>query len=297
MTAESATTPLPQFVTLFKAWCDDPDNVDPFLLQDFFEASGHCEWFMPQFAADDDAQQMRLIPENRRPSPASEEAEKIDPLEIARIIDKGLDGELTLAAIAQGVVAYVHKRIAASVTPSLEPEQLQRAEAQLKRADEEISSGHWDNARRFLLACLSELRALTKNDGPSVTPSSSVEDKVLDDPLEYAVGCLGAIMDATTDGRVCDDVAWFDTITTLYDYCHQALTHIRSLTRTGTKEPPDGWVMVPKEPTETMVAAGMKAAAPGCTDMEFILDYDNRGEPSLAASYTAMIAAAPSPRD
>lgn len=32
-----------------------------------------------------------------------------------------------------------------------------------------------------------------------------------------------SIMAATVAGRVCDDVAWFDTITTLYDYCDAML--------------------------------------------------------------------------
>jgi len=38
------------------------------------------------------------------------------------------------------------------------------------------------------------------------------------------------IKKATVDGRVCDDVAWFDTITTLYDFCDlflRAPTHER----------------------------------------------------------------------
>ena len=34
---------------------------------------------------------------------------------------------------------------------------------------------------------------------------------------------ISAIQKATVDGRVCDDVAWFDTITTLYDFCDHAL--------------------------------------------------------------------------
>jgi hypothetical protein len=33
-----------------------------------------------------------------------------------------------------------------------------------------------------------------------------------------------AIKQATIEGRVCDDVAWFDTITTLHDFCDQTLT-------------------------------------------------------------------------
>lgn len=34
---------------------------------------------------------------------------------------------------------------------------------------------------------------------------------------------LEKIKKATIEGRVCDDVAWFDDITTLHDYCDQAL--------------------------------------------------------------------------
>lgn len=31
------------------------------------------------------------------------------------------------------------------------------------------------------------------------------------------------IKQATIDGKVCDDIAWMDTITTLHDFCCQAL--------------------------------------------------------------------------
>jgi hypothetical protein len=34
---------------------------------------------------------------------------------------------------------------------------------------------------------------------------------------------IAAIQQATIDGKVCDDVAWFDMITTLYDYCAELL--------------------------------------------------------------------------
>jgi hypothetical protein len=30
---------------------------------------------------------------------------------------------------------------------------------------------------------------------------------------------------ATVEGRVCDDVAWFDDITTLHDFCDQTLAY------------------------------------------------------------------------
>lgn len=41
--------------------------------------------------------------------------------------------------------------------------------------------------------------------------------------IERLRGCLHAIMKATVEGRVCDDVAWFDDITTLFDFCDMAL--------------------------------------------------------------------------
>lgn len=34
---------------------------------------------------------------------------------------------------------------------------------------------------------------------------------------------INAIQQATIAGRVCDDVAWLDTITTLHDFCAEAL--------------------------------------------------------------------------
>lgn len=34
-----------------------------------------------------------------------------------------------------------------------------------------------------------------------------------------------AIKRAAVDGKVCDDVAWFDTITTLYDFCDLMLNN------------------------------------------------------------------------
>lgn len=37
--------------------------------------------------------------------------------------------------------------------------------------------------------------------------------------IEQLEGALQAIMTATVEGRVCDDVAWFDGITTLHDFC------------------------------------------------------------------------------
>lgn len=40
---------------------------------------------------------------------------------------------------------------------------------------------------------------------------------------EKLVQAIREIKQATIDGRVCDDVAWFDAITTLHDFCDQTL--------------------------------------------------------------------------
>jgi intracellular sulfur oxidation DsrE/DsrF family protein len=41
--------------------------------------------------------------------------------------------------------------------------------------------------------------------------------------IEQTEGALREIMKATVEGRVCDDVAWFDSITTLHDFCDLVL--------------------------------------------------------------------------
>lgn len=43
------------------------------------------------------------------------------------------------------------------------------------------------------------------------------------DEIERLRSAVEAIKQATIEGRVCDDVAWFDTITTLHDFCEQTL--------------------------------------------------------------------------
>lgn len=48
-----------------------------------------------------------------------------------------------------------------------------------------------------------------------------------------------AIMAATTAGRVCDDVAWFDGITTLYDFCDAMLLGLRPSARSVGETAPE----------------------------------------------------------
>jgi len=43
------------------------------------------------------------------------------------------------------------------------------------------------------------------------------------DEIERLRSAIEAIRQATIEGRVCDDVAWFDPITTLHDFCEQTL--------------------------------------------------------------------------
>jgi hypothetical protein len=43
------------------------------------------------------------------------------------------------------------------------------------------------------------------------------------DEIKRLRSAIEAIRQATIEGRVCDDVAWFDPVTTLHDYCERTL--------------------------------------------------------------------------
>jgi len=43
---------------------------------------------------------------------------------------------------------------------------------------------------------------------------------------DVAVAALREIKRATVEGRVCDDVAWFDQIETLYDFCDRIIDKV-----------------------------------------------------------------------
>jgi len=45
---------------------------------------------------------------------------------------------------------------------------------------------------------------------------------------DVAVAALREIKRATVEGRVCDDVAWFDEIETLHDFCDRILDRVKS---------------------------------------------------------------------
>jgi hypothetical protein len=51
--------------------------------------------------------------------------------------------------------------------------------------------------------------------------------------LASARKALEAIKQATIDVRICDDVAWFDAITTLHDFCDDAIRAIGAFANVG----------------------------------------------------------------
>ena len=46
------------------------------------------------------------------------------------------------------------------------------------------------------------------------------------DRIEYLMNAIRAIKRATLNGDVCDDVAWFNQIETLHDFCERTLDHV-----------------------------------------------------------------------
>jgi hypothetical protein len=50
---------------------------------------------------------------------------------------------------------------------------------------------------------------------------------------DVAVAALREIKRATIEGRVCDDVAWFDEITTLHDFCDEVLSRVKGASDHG----------------------------------------------------------------
>jgi hypothetical protein len=60
--------------------------------------------------------------------------------------------------------------------------------------------------------------SLAKRLGQSISANAKLTQRVA-----FLRGAIKAVQVATTEGRVCDDVAWFDQITTLHDFCEQTL--------------------------------------------------------------------------
>lgn len=71
-----AVAPVPEaFAALFRKWCDDEDScIDVCFILDLFEASGYCEWRLPEGAESEDEQELYLrcdLP-TAAPAPATE---------------------------------------------------------------------------------------------------------------------------------------------------------------------------------------------------------------------------------
>lgn len=64
---------------------------------------------------------------------------------------------------------------------------------------------------------------------PNYQGGEVVDAKSFDD----LVKALEAIKQATIVGRVCDDVAWFDNVTTLHDFCDEVLTRVKGASDHG----------------------------------------------------------------
>ena len=60
--------------------------------------------------------------------------------------------------------------------------------------------------------------SLAKQLARSITANAKLTTRVA-----YLRAAIKAIQQATLEGRVCDEVAWFDQITTLHDFCEQTL--------------------------------------------------------------------------
>jgi len=57
---------------------------------------------------------------------------------------------------------------------------------------------------------------------------SAINDQIkhLKFQRDVAVAAVREIKRAVVEGRVCDDVAWFDQIETLYDFCDRILARV-----------------------------------------------------------------------
>ena len=78
----------------------------------------------------------------------------------------------------------------------------------------------WTASDRCRLECAVAYRSIGAADGSDADMST---EEALDEIVRLHPA-VEAIKQATIEGRVCDDIAWFDFITTLHDFCEQTLT-------------------------------------------------------------------------
>lgn len=76
--------------------------------------------------------------------------------------------------------------------------------------------------RRVRVAIVSAARAHKLPDDVAMAAIEAVRDYGAAE-IERLRGAIRAIQQATIDGAVCDDVAWFSPIETLHDFCDVTL--------------------------------------------------------------------------
>jgi hypothetical protein len=64
---------------------------------------------------------------------------------------------------------------------------------------------------------------MTPQEAIEVLKATAADRAPLLAEIERLRTAIERIKQATIEGRVCDDVAWFDKITTLHDFCEQVL--------------------------------------------------------------------------
>ncbi len=79
-------------------------------------------------------------------------------------------------------------------------------------------TGGWKGAER-VAAAFDRSSARLLDAVASDSPSNHAKE------IKRLRDAIAAIKQATIDGRVCDDVAWFSSIETLHDYCDGVLSH------------------------------------------------------------------------
>ncbi|HHE5405579.1 TPA: DUF551 domain-containing protein [Klebsiella michiganensis] len=96
--------------------------------------------------------------------------------------------------------------------------------------------------------------------------------------------------DLSPEASEADNIAWRESYWYVWRRCRAAMIQAGTLTNEGTKRPgnspviPEGYVLVPKEPTKEMIDAGW-------------LHFMGTKNPSSKGTYKAMLEAAPQPQN
>lgn len=117
-------------------------------------------------------------------------------------------------------------------SPQLEPGDVQPcSKADLVKAFDNYAKGFQDGYGEAIEKCtqaaqLFDGRAANAIRSLAIPSTEQPEIEKLRFQLVLAKCALEAIQRATINGDVCDDVAWFDQITTLHDFCDLTLSRL-----------------------------------------------------------------------